>query len=200
MKVASILISIFLPFSIFLTNFLALSFSDTIYKSFYKNSEELHYALKAVDHIRLGRELNSDFFSQQAIVHMADVKKLYDLAIRANAVIVLILFGSIFNLIAKKNYRDLKEGIISGLIIATLVILLVFISTLVSFNESFIVFHKLVFTNNLWLFPPGDNLVKLFSIDFFTYFLEKLTINILITILFILISIKLIPKNAAKNS
>lgn len=200
MSAKSTVIAICLPIVIFLTNFLALSFSDFIYKSYFTSSEDLHYAMEAVDFVKLDRELDPEYFSDQARLHMADVRGLYNKAKAANAVLVLILFATVIRLVYTKRFGEIKKGMVGGLIVATLFILTIFSLTLISFDQSFVVFHKIIFTNNLWIFPEEDTLVKLFSLDFFTYFLEKLTTNILITMLVTMVLTKLILKNVTKSS
>lgn len=197
-KFPAIIIAFSLPITIVLTNLLALTFSDAIYKSFFQNSEEIHLALNVVNYLRVGIGLDPDYFSPQAITHMADVKNLFNAAKAANALILFLLFATALYLTSKKKFKQLKRGILLGTVINILAILSVFILSVLNFDFAFVLFHKIFFRNDIWLFPSDDTLVNLFSLNFFIFFVQKLTVNILLTLLIILILLKFTPANDSK--
>lgn len=199
MIIPTLLIVLSLPCLIIITNILALSFSDFIYKDFFKNSEDLHYAMNVVSYLKFGQNLSENYFSPQAITHLADVKNLFDFVKALNAIFIFAVFSLAFYLIRQNKFMLLKKGLILGILFTTLVLLLIFISALINFDFAFLIFHKLLFNNDLWLFDPADNLVNLFSQDFFTHFLRKLTTNILITLLLLLLAIRFIPNASKRN-
>ncbi len=200
MRFVIVIIGLAIFVSIVLTNILALTFTDSLYKTYFRDSEDLHYAMQVVDYLRLGKPLDDNYYSAQAISHMADVKKQVDFAKITNVVALFILISDVLYLAKKRNYKIIKKGLILGIIISTLGVLSGFICASLDFDFSFVVFHKLFFTNDNWLFAQNDNLVRLFSLDFFMFFSQKLITNILITMLTLLVLVKFIPKNDSKNS
>lgn len=200
MKGLIILIAFSLLITIVITNLLALTFTDSLYKTYFKNSEDLHYAMQVVDYLRLGKLMDDQYYSTQAISHMEDVKNLLNFAKITNVVALFLIISNILILAKKGRYKIIKKSFIAGAIISTLSILALFISAIMDFNYSFVIFHKIFFTNNNWLFEPGDHLVQLFSLHFFVFFLQKLATNILITILALLAVVKFIPKNDSKSN
>jgi len=198
MKLSLIIALFFLP-TVVMTNFLALSFSDFIYKDFFKDPEDLHYVTNVTNYLKFGQKLNDKYFSQQAVQHMSDVKNLFNTAKAVNASVLFVFLSFIIYSIYKKKYVFLKKGLILGVIISTLVILLILICSMLNFDISFVIFHKILFRNGLWLFEPNDSLVKLFTEDFFILFLEKLVLNISVTLFLTLSVIKLIPNDSKSN-
>lgn len=195
-----LLIASALPITIILTNLLALAFTDNTYKVYFKNGEKIHYALNVVSFLRVGTPLEKSYFSPQANAHMQDVKKLIEGAKITNTIAIFVLIAPSLYLVHKKKFMQLRRGIILGLILTTLTVLLIFISALLSFNNVFTIFHKIFFRSNNWLFVPSDTLVALFPLDFFTFFFQKLTTNILATIFALLVAVKFIPKNDSTNN
>lgn len=200
MRLRILLIAFSLTTAIILTNLLALIFTDNTYKKFYQSDKQIYYVLNVVNFIRVDKKLDSTYFSTQAMVHMQDVKVLITGAKLINVFAQFILFSLILYNILKMQYAQLKRGIILGIITTTLLVLFTFILALINFNYSFVLFHKIFFKENNWLFVPDDNLVKLFPIDFFTFFIGKLTTNILITVLLLLVAVKFIPHDNAKHN
>ncbi len=195
-----LLITLALPVTIILTNLLALAFTDNTYKVYFKDSEKIHYVLNVISFIRVGTPLDASYFSPQANVHMQDVDKLFECVKIANAIALFALIAPCLYLGHKKKFVQLKKGVILGLILTTLTVLLIFISALLNFNGAFTIFHEIFFRNDDWLFAPSDTLVTLFTLDFFTFFFQKLTTNILATIFALLICVKFFPKNDSKNN
>jgi len=193
-KLLTIVIAVLLPVAIIFTNLLALTFTDSLYKTYFKNSEDLHYAMQVVDNLRLGKPMDDNYYSVQAISHMEDVKNLVNFAKITNIVALFIIISDVLYLVKKRNYKTIKKGLMLGIILSTLCILATFICASLNFDFSFVVFHKLLFSNNNWLFAPDDRLVRLFSLDFFNFYLQKMITNILLTILVLLAIVKLIPK------
>jgi integral membrane protein (TIGR01906 family) len=120
-----------------------------------------------------GSELNSDYSIEETI-HLKDVRNLIWLSWIIIIILTIILFFS--------STKDLiYAGIIS--LIITLILPLIFIS----FNSSFILFHKLLFTNNYWLLPSTSKLIQMFPETFFIEAAKQLIFNNLILSLFALV-------------
>lgn len=102
-----------------------------------------------------------DFFSEREKVHMADCKALFDgvFAIRKAAAVI---FAALTVALAVKKKFSLDRlikysAVVSGIILA--VALVIGILAAVDFNACFIVFHKLFFSNDLWILDPAEDLV-----------------------------------------
>lgn len=114
-----------------------------------------------------------EFFSTRDKQHMVDVKGLFvnGFYIRNITLIFVILF--LLLLFWKKPVgRGLRKLAHYGIAIAVAgiaPILLVVILMSIDFYKYFTVFHKIFFTNDLWLLDPAvDRLVNIFPEQFFT--------------------------------
>ena len=105
-------------------------------------------------------------YNERELSHMADVKKVVQMLLKAWYVdfLALILLG----LIAKRGawLRDYLLGWKRGgfVTVGLLILLGVFAST--SFWQFFAWFHSLFFSGNTWLFEFSDTLIRLFPIRF----------------------------------
>lgn len=115
--------------------------------------------------------LHSTFFSVQAKAHLKDVKNLIA-KVKILTFTIDLIFLVISSVMLKINVKFLLKSLpyaSLALIISTGASLLL---TLIGFSRLFIIFHKIAFTNNLWLFDKDDSLIKLFPEQFFfDYFL-----------------------------
>ncbi|MBI4037670.1 DUF1461 domain-containing protein, partial [Candidatus Curtissbacteria bacterium] len=138
--------------------------------------------------------LEKNFFSGQAILHLTDVKRAlylsvgyFSLSLSALLIITSILF-------IKKKAKLFLFSLAVGSGFTALLISALGLGLTKGFNQLFLIFHKKVFSNDLWLFPPDDNLVKLFPTQFFVFFANRLAIQIILTSLVISILTFLVRK------
>ncbi|MGN0754958.1 MAG: TIGR01906 family membrane protein [Aristaeellaceae bacterium] len=105
-------------------------------------------------------------FNTREQAHMADVQGLFRLAKW-----VLVLGGMALPLLGlslRRMGRGLLRGIRKGLIVILALVGIVAIWAAVDFNRLFILFHRIAFTNDLWLLDPRtDLLIRLMPIEFF---------------------------------
>lgn len=109
-----------------------------------------------------------EVFNDKEKQHMIDVRKIFDHVRIITVVSVLIFFGCLFSLAKffpkKTLYRSLI--LIGGVPIVFLAMLTVV--ALIDFHEAFTVFHKIFFTNELWLLDPRtDILIQMLPQPFF---------------------------------
>lgn len=104
-------------------------------------------------------------FTAGEISHLEDVKKVMKFADYLFYILFLML-----SLILTYNRKDkkftlrlLKFGGIGTIVF----VLLILIFTLVSFNFSFTVFHKIFFPQGNWTFPFDSKLIQTFPLEFF---------------------------------
>ena len=102
-----------------------------------------------------------DFFSEREKIHMADCKVLFDGGFAIRKAAAVIFAALTFALAVKKKFsldRLIKySAVVSGIILAAA--LVIGILAAVDFNACFIVFHKLFFSNDLWILDPAEDLV-----------------------------------------
>ena len=185
------LLIILIPLVIILGNFNFLIFNKNFYQIFYQKSgtyqnfENQKIVDDATNNLfgffKNKNKLDSTFFSSQAILHLTDVKNLTAQSVTLfylSAVLVIII--SVF-LFVKKQTKILSESFFIGSITTIIFIVLLGAGTLTMFDQFFVKFHQLLFTNNLWLFTADDNLIKLFPQKFFVEFANRLALNIFIS-------------------
>ena len=108
--------------------------------------------------------------SQQAQIHMSDVRHLFLIS-----QILLLIFGIlVIFLLRKKEAMKVKKIIKTSAIVVLSFVFLIGALSLFGFDNLFIVFHKIFFSNNLWLFPSTDSLIIFFPEYFFQTIFEIL--------------------------
>ena len=196
LKIIQGMLVLFLPIAIILSNLLILTnnsnFYETIYKkeNIYQNFQsttQVNNATKElIGYLRGQNTLEDNIYSLQAKVHLKDVKSLLKSAFAVNILALFVVAITASILLKNKKFRLLKRSIIIGSLTTIAIVIIVAVSLIVNFDFLFIKFHKLLFNNNLWLFPEEDNLIKLFPISFFTEFTKQLIINIFATVFILL--------------
>jgi integral membrane protein (TIGR01906 family) len=114
-----------------------------------------------------------EFFSPRDKFHMVDVKGLFVKGRLVRNAAFLYIAGFVLLLFWKKPYRvQLRKlaryGIaISAAGIAPVLILVILMN--IDFYKYFTIFHKIFFTNDLWMLDPAaDRLINMFPQDIFT--------------------------------
>lgn len=184
------LIIICTPIVVIFSNLLFLVFNENVYVDIYQktsiyNQIDKNLVNQSTKNLRgyfRGRNnLEHKYYSEQAIFHLKDVKNLLQLTQILLILSTTTLLIIISLLVGKNQFQLIKDGLILGSM-ATMGISFLFVIILsLNFQQSFILFHKIAFSNNLWLFDETDNLIKLFPIEFFTTFAKQLAINIIAT-------------------
>lgn len=103
-------------------------------------------------------------FNQKEQAHMKDVQGLYELC----KWVALISTG-VYGLTANLSGRNIAwRTVRRTLIVILTAVLAVIVLACIDFNSLFILFHKVAFTNDLWLLDPQtDLLIRLMPIEFF---------------------------------
>ena len=137
-----------------------LSISQQI-RSYFNNNQNYLNIETFIDGIK------QPLFNDREISHMLDVKKLVKTTYSTQLItgFFLALMFAIDFIFRKKT---LKRNLFWGSIITVAGIILVGIGVLFSFDQIFILFHQLSFTNDLWILDPSkDYLIKIFNPEFF---------------------------------
>ena len=195
MRILKYFLIIIVPILIILGNFRYLVFNYDFYENLYQksgvyqefdktNTRQITYDLFRF--FRGKNQLDHNFFSNQAILHLTDVKKTLTMTFYLFYLsLVTTVIISVF-LIAKKYYGDLNSALFISSVIT--IFFIIFLSMgFFQFDLFFKGIHKVLFTNNLWLFPPDDTLIKLFPQEFFIEFANRLAFNIILTSLVLLL-------------
>ncbi len=211
-KLIKIIISIIILVTLLLLNVVFWGSSDNFYSQIHKDLEikskvitsqnQLDYINQEfTDYLKFKRnnlnikiEVNNDIvevFNDKEISHMKDVKNLFKIAYILILVGLITVTITMFFLLKKKKIRYIYNVVKSSLIIATLITLIFALVFTVGFNVFWHYFHKVFFTNDLYLLnPKTDFLIQIMPLDFFI----KMSIRILISFYISQIVILLISK------
>jgi integral membrane protein (TIGR01906 family) len=112
-----------------------------------------------------------ELFNEREIVHLKDVKALVELNRRlliGTAAYIGVYAGMCLFWRRRKYWRRLARGTFIGSIITAGVVIALGLSSLVmDFDQIFLRFHYLAFTNDLWMLDPSrDYLIMLFPEGF----------------------------------
>lgn len=110
-------------------------------------------------------------FNQREIIHLKDVKGLIQLDYRLLAVTLIYVLGyAVVSLIwrRKRYWRRLAWGLVGGGSLTLALMMALGLGVLLGFDQLFLQFHFISFTNELWwLNPATDYLIMLFPQGFF---------------------------------
>lgn len=129
-----------------------------------------------------------DFFNEQDRLHMADVRNLFLGGLRLRTVLFMIGAVLLFFLeISKADMENLllkAYGIAMGIFAIVLVVL--GIAFTVDFTKCFIIFHKMFFTNELWMFDPDtDYMIRMLPEGFFSDMVIRIVLVFLALLVFL---------------
>lgn len=155
-----------------------------------------------------------NFFSEQAIVHMADVKVLFIGVIKLAFTCLAIFLLAVGWIIYRREYvlKLVGKTYFISLIVFIVLTILVAIYAIYDFDNAFILFHQIIFPdsnnveNALYFFNSCDTLTNVLTGEFFMHialtigiiFLSLLFISLAIDVIFYKFSNKLFKKG--KNS
>lgn len=179
-----VLLILFASFKIYSLNFKFYQ-KEYIKLNVYEKVPDADTYIKNLFNYFNNKEELSDFFNEKEKLHLKDVKYLISLAVIIFYILLILFLILSAYFICKKNYLVIINSlIISGFII----ILFNIIFLLLNFTSGFILFHKVLFTNDLWLLnPETDNLINLFPEKFFYDISSRIMLNSLILSLILII-------------
>jgi integral membrane protein (TIGR01906 family) len=106
-------------------------------------------------------------FEENELSHMRDVKTLF---INGFLIKNATMFISIVCLIYLffKDRKVVYKAIRAGSFLFLLIIGIIAVMAYIDFNGVFIIFHKLLFSNNLWIMDPKEDImIQMLPLDFF---------------------------------
>jgi integral membrane protein (TIGR01906 family) len=129
-----------------------LFYTDQVIKYFFNNENSVTIKDEK------GSNLNN-FFSEEEILHMIDVKKIM------RFVLILLIFALIttFALLKKIRIRIVANSLIFSFILMSIIGTILYFN----FDRSFYIFHRILFRNQYWLLPENTTLIRMFPEGFF---------------------------------
>ncbi|WP_131086688.1 TIGR01906 family membrane protein [Clostridioides difficile] len=127
-------------------------------------------------------------FSPQGKIHFEEVRNIFqNINKLAKLLLVVSLVGIILS-VKNKNIKILKTTSITLIIMP----LLLTVPILLNFEKSFIIFHKLLFRNDYWVFNPNlDPVINIFPEEFFFHSGMMILILILLASILLFVMYKL---------
>jgi len=147
-----------------------------VYEKFGKEKTDT-ITLELFSFLRGNTELDCEFFNEKELRHMDDVKGLFGL-VKVINIILLFTFILLLYLIFKKHpLTDLHKIFFwVGVLISASVLALFSLTPF--FDDIFLMFHKVSFSNNDWLLNPAtDNLIVMFPQTFFVAISTKVIVS-----------------------
>lgn len=186
-------------FSLFISAILAIIFYNCFnldfYKKFYQKEnlapkigttydELINNTINLLDYLNHKTVLNLDWYSDKDILHMYDVRALYNVSFNIMVIFAIIFTASTLALVilCKKNTiyyisRIFNKVLLSFfIIIGTLSCIIAY-----NFNAFWIKFHQILFSNDLWLLSPEEsNLIQMVPEEFFISLITTIILHIFI--------------------
>ena len=190
---------VFQNFSLFISSILGIIFYNCFNLVFYKNfyskgslttnigttSDELiNNTSNLLNYLNGKAELNTSWFTEKDILHMKDVKTLYNISFYTMIFFIAVfIISTILIMVLYKNHtmfyitRTFNKTLLA--FIALIIVLAGAISY--NFNSFWIKFHQLLFSNDLWLLSPDEsNLIKMVPEEFFISLITTIILHILL--------------------
>ncbi|SHK02911.1 TIGR01906 family membrane protein [Tepidibacter formicigenes] len=177
-------------------------FSEYDKNNVYKNVKYSKEDIKNITYNLTNYLSNSDkkldykkVFGIKEIKHMKDVKILFNLGLTIKNLITVVVITIV--ILSFKDYKNLLYFTNKSLIIVNIFFLFICSLISLSYYNSFTLFHKIFFSNDLWLLNPKESIIiNLLPLEFFKHismyiFITNLIINSIIIILLTYINKKI---------
>ncbi len=167
----------------------------------------IDYMEGRIDTIQVEKEVDGvvrEVYNEQEVLHMIDVRNLY----KACGIVRFVFFALsavliiVSAIIVKSDFVDvLARGYIIGVIILLIIIACLGIYAAIDFDSFWTSFHKIFFTNDLWLFDYSKSLmIRMCPLELFSGIIVFFTVPFVgIMVLFLIIAI-IIKRRRYKNA
>lgn len=186
-------------FSLFISAILGIIFYNCFNLDFYKNfylrenlapsinttdDELINNTTNLLEYLTNKAELNTTWFSEKDILHMKDVRTLYNVSFNLMIFFIIIfILSTILIALVYKNYTIFYITKTFNKTLLAFIILIIILAGIISYNFTsfWIKFHQLLFSNDLWLLSPDEsNLIKMVPEKFFISLITTIILHILI--------------------
>lgn len=147
-----------------------------------------------------GDEILTPHFNEKEIMHMKDVQVLFDYARILKyvslgiAVAIIIYFNIIF------NKKAIGKVMLFGLFANHIIVLLIGLIVATDFTKYWTIFHKIFFTNELWLLDPAtDLMIQMLPESFFSGMAVKIVLSFFIYLAILQVTGLYYMKRSIKN-
>lgn len=136
---------------------------------------------KLIEYLKGGEnDLLKPHFNEREILHMEDVRDLFDLARIIKYIGLFIIILGVFYFYKNKEILFMVKTFLYGLFSNHILLIIIGFLAYQDFNKYFTYFHHIFFTNDLWLLDPTtDLMIQMLPEEFFS----GMAINIMITFL-----------------
>lgn len=186
-------------FSLFISAILGIIFYNCFNLNFYKNfylrenlapsinttdDELINNTTNLLEYLTNKAELNTTWFSEKDILHMKDVRVLYNVSFNLMIFFIIIfILSTILIALVYKNYAMFYITKTFNKTLLAFILLVIVLAGIISYNFTsfWIKFHQLLFSNDLWLLSPDEsNLIKMVPEQFFISLITTIILHILI--------------------
>ena len=186
-------------FSLFISAILGIIFYNCFNLNFYKNfylrenlapsinttdDELINNTTNLLEYLTNKAELNTTWFSEKDILHMKDVRVLYNVSFNLIIFFIIIfILSTILIALVYKNYAMFYITKTFNKTLLAFILLVIVLAGIISYNFTsfWIKFHQLLFANDLWLLSPEEsNLIKMVPEQFFISLITTIILHILI--------------------
>ena len=204
---------VFQNFSLFISAILGIIFYNCFnldfYKNFYSkenlapnintsNDELINNTSNLLDYLNSKAELNTSWFTEKDILHMKDVRTLYNVSFYTMIFfIVLFIITTILIIILSKHKTMFYITRTFNKTLLAFIILIIVLAGIISYNFNlfWIKFHQLLFSNDLWLLSPDEsNLIKMVPEEFFISLITTIILHILLLFVALLVLNNILKK------
>lgn len=111
--------------------------------------------------------INLNVYNEREIKHLVDVYKVTRVVFLVQPISILAILGSLLLLWLGRHTRIYAgRGLFFGGIFTFIVIGIIGIFSLVSFDQFFVTFHHIFFEGDSWLFNYTDSLIQFYPVEF----------------------------------
>ena len=190
---------VFQNFSLFISAILGIIFYNCFnldfYKNFYSkenlapnintsNDELINNTSNLLDYLNSKAKLNTSWFTEKDILHMEDVRTLYNVSFYTMIFFIAIfIISTILIMFLYKNHTMFYITRTFNKTLLAFIVSIIVLSGIISynFNSFWIKFHQLLFSNDLWLLSPDEsNLIKMVPEEFFISLITTIILHILL--------------------
>ena len=124
------------------------------------------------------------FYNQKEIDHMVDVKNLYlSVQFLLYTLLTYVFINAIY-ITYKKDFKLFSKIYFKSLLYFVIVMITLVFVCVLDFDSMWRLFHKIFFTNELWLLNPlTDNLINLVPLEFFIALVSSIIFKYFLMIL-----------------
>lgn len=126
-----------------------------------------HFATESIRYIRGDTSLQQfrdlGVYNEREISHMVDVQRVTVAALAVQILSGLTLLVALVYLLWRPFSRTWAyAGLVSGAILTVVLLGLIGVFSVTAFDTFFVLFHRIFFTGDTWLFLPTDSLIQFY--------------------------------------